>query len=32
MAAWSLQQLTGVNLGTDVARWEQWFYARQKAE
>ena len=32
MAAWSLQQLTGVNLGTDVTRWEQWFYAREKVE
>ena len=32
MAAWSLQQLTGVNLGTDVVRWEQWFYAREKAQ
>ena len=32
MAAWALQQLTGVNLGADIARWEQWFYARNKAE
>ena len=32
MAAWALQQLTGVNLGSDVERWEQWFYARKKAE
>nr|ACU26425.1 HEAT repeat protein [uncultured bacterium HF186_75m_14K15] len=29
MAAWALQQLTGVNLGTEIARWEQWFYARK---
>ena len=32
MAAWALQQLTGVNLGTDVGRWEEWFYARKKPE
>jgi len=32
MAAWALQQLTGVNLGTDIARWEEWFYTRKKAE
>ena len=32
MAAWALQQLTGVNLGTDVARWEEWFYARKAAK
>ena len=32
MAAWALQQMTGVNLGSDIARWEEWFYARKKAE
>ena len=32
MAAWALQQLTGVNLGTDISRWEEWYYARKKAE
>ena len=28
MAAWALQKITGVNLGTDVERWEKWFFAR----
>lgn len=32
MSAWALQRITGVNLGTDVARWEEWFYARQPPE
>ena len=32
MAAWALQQLTGVNLGSDITRWEEWFYARKKSE
>ncbi len=32
MAAWALQQLTGVNLGSDITRWEEWFYARNKGK
>lgn len=30
MAAWALQKITGVNLGTDLARWEKWYFARQE--
>ena len=26
MAAWALQQLSGINLGLDIERWETWVY------
>jgi len=32
IAGWALQQITGVNLGSDLARWEEWFYARKATE
>ena len=26
MAAWALQEIAGVNLGTDQKKWDEWFY------
>lgn len=30
MAAWALQQLSGINLGLDIERWEGWVYAPER--
>lgn len=32
MAAWALQQLSGINLGLDIERWESWVYSPDRAQ
>ncbi len=32
MAAWALQQLSGINLGLDIERWESWVYSPDRPQ